>query len=303
MEQSQGRFQARESSRIKTRSMTCLVPSISVIRGPIHSCAWRDSMTEQEHAQTTTAKRSPNWTKAAVFGLVAVAFAAIYFLFRDQLSLESLAAREQQLREFSQQHPLAACAIAFSIYVAVTGLSLPGAAAMTLVIGWYFGFSRGVVLVSFASTSGATLAFLLSRYLFRDVIERRFGDRLQAFNEALQREGAFYLFTLRLIPAVPFFVINVVMGLTKMRTWTFWWVSQLGMLAGTCAFVYAGSVVPNLQTLAERGAGGIFTPQLIAAFVVLGLFPLVIRKIVHTIRPPADESGQPDHAGTAEFEQ
>ena len=183
-------------------------------------------------------------------------------LFGDQLSLDGVVAREQQIRQFGQEHPLAAYAIAFSLFVAGTGLSLPVAAAMTLVIGWYFGFSRGVVLVSFASTTGATLAFLLSRYLLRETIERRFGEWLLAFNEALQREGAFYLFTLRLIPAVPFFVINVVMGLTKMHVRTFWWVSQLGMLAGTCVFVYAGSAVPDLRTLAERGAGGILTPQL-----------------------------------------
>jgi len=241
-------------------------------------------MTKTIHDSTDTpAKRSSNWTKAAVFGLVAITFTLIYYFFGEQLSLVGLAEKEQQMRQFGQEHPLAAYAIAFAIYVTVTGLSLPGAAAMTLVIGWYFGFSPGVVLVSFASTTGATSAFLLSRYLFRDPIERRFGERLKTFNEALQREGAFYLFTLRLIPAVPFFVINVVMGLTKMSTRTFWWVSQLGMLAGTCVFVYAGSVVPNLQTLAERGVGGILTPQLISAFVFLGLFPLVVRKIVHGI--------------------
>ena len=216
----------------------------------------------------------------AVFGFVAIGFASIYFLFGDQLSLDGLAAQEKHIRQFGQEHPLATYAIAFAIYVTVTGLSLPGAAAMTLVMGWYFGFSRGVVLVSFASTTGATLAFLLSRYLFREAIQQRFGQRLKSFNDALRRKGAFYLFTLRLVPAVPFFVINVVMGLTKMRTGTFWWVSQLGMLAGTCVFVYAGSAVPNLQSLADRGAGGILTPQLIAAFVFLGVFPLIVRKIV-----------------------
>jgi uncharacterized membrane protein YdjX (TVP38/TMEM64 family) len=256
-------------------------------------------MTELQRDKDTTARRSSAWTKAAVLCLVAIGFTLIYYFFGDQLSLLGLAAKEQQIREFGQEHPVATDTIAFAIYVAVTGLSLPGAAAMTLVIGWYFGFSRGLVLVSFASTTGATLAFLLSRYLFRDSIERRFGNRLQVFNEALQREGAFYLFTLRLIPAVPFFVINVVMGLTKMHTRTFWWVSQLGMLAGTCVFVYAGSAVPNLQTLADRGVGGILTPQLIAAFVVLGVFPLLVKKIGNAMRGRIDESPQRDDQGTA----
>ena len=122
---------------------------------------------------------------------------------------------------------------------------------MTLVVAWYFGFWKGLVLVSFASTCGATLAFLLSRYLLRDIIQSKFGERLKTFNESLDREGAFYLFTLRLIPAVPFFVINVVMGLTRIRTTTFWWISQVGMLAGTCVYVYAGSNIPSLSQLVD----------------------------------------------------
>ena len=160
---------------------------------------------------------------------------------------------------------------------------------MSLVIGWYFKLLRGTILVSFASTTGATMAFLLSRYLFRDAIQRKFGERLAVFNEALDREGAFYLFTLRLIPAVPFFVINVVMGLTRISTRTFWWVSQLGMLAGTLVYVYAGSQVPDLQTLAEHGAKAVFSPRQLAqitiAFVLLGVFPIAVKKLVERVRP------------------
>lgn len=171
--------------------------------------------------------------------------------------------------------------VAFLVYVVVTGLSLPGAAVLTLVYGWYFGLFRGIVLVSFASTAGATLAFLLSRFLFRDAIQKRFGQRLDSFNESLEREGPFFLFTMRLIPAVPFFVINAVMGLTPIRTTTFWWVSQLGMLAGTAVYVYAGSSVPNLQALADDGIGAVFSlsqlAQIVTAFVLLGLFPLIVR--------------------------
>jgi uncharacterized membrane protein YdjX (TVP38/TMEM64 family) len=197
------------------------------------------------------------------------------------LTLESLAQRESQLRDFQAENPYFVYGVAFVAYVCVTGLSLPGAAALTLVYGWYFGLVEGVVLVSFASTAGATLAFLLSRFLFRDWIQNRFGERLQSFNASLEKEGPFFLFTLRLIPAVPFFMINAVMGLTPIATRTFWWVSQLGMFPGTIVYVYAGSSVPRLQTLADEGINAVFTPsqltQIIVAFAVLGVFPLIVR--------------------------
>lgn len=221
------------------------------------------------------------WWKLGIFALVAIAAAVLYSQFGSYLSLASLAEQETALREFQTQHPVLVFAIAFLIYVAVTGMSLPGAAALTLMYGWYFGFAEGLFLVSFASTAGATVAFLLSRYLFRDAIMSRFGDRLTKFNESLEQEGPFYLFTLRLIPAAPFFIVNAVMGLTPLKIRTFWWVSQLGMLAGTAVFVYAGSSVPNLTTLAEKGVNAAFSPtqmmQLVAAFVLLGVFPLIAR--------------------------
>ena len=226
-------------------------------------------------------KAKSSWKKLSFFGLVGIFAAVIYWQFGDQLSLESLAQRESSLRQFQQNHPFLVYGIAFAIYVAVTGMSLPGAAALTLMFGWYFGFLRGLVLVSFASTLGATVAFLFSRYLFREAIMDRFGERLKRFNESLEREGPFYLFTLRLIPAVPFFVVNAVMGLTPLKTKTFWWVSQIGMLAGTAVFVYAGSSVPNLSALAQKGVNAAFSSsqmaQIIGAFVLLGAFPLVAR--------------------------
>ncbi len=224
-------------------------------------------------------KASNPYLKFAILAIVVAAAIIGYTQYGDALTFENLAQQESQLRQFQQDHPVLVFGIAFVIYVAVTGLSLPGAAVLTLVYGWYFGVLRGLILVSFASTSGATLAFLMSRFLLRFSIQSRFGDRLKAFNENLAREGAFYLFTLRLIPAVPFFVINLVMGLTPMKTRTFWWVSQLGMLPGTFVYVYAGSSVPNLTTLAEKGAGSIVSPQLLIAFALLGLFPLAIRQL------------------------
>ena len=149
-----------------------------------------------------------------------------------------------------------------------------------------------MIVVSFASTSGATLAFLLSRYLFGRAVQNRFGARLSGFNEALRREGPFFLFTLRLIPAVPFFAINLVMGLTPIRVRTFWWVSQLGMLAGTTVYVYAGSSVPGLQVLAEQGVQAVLTlgqlTQIMVALALLGVFPLVVRLIVKKLRPKTD---------------
>ena len=205
-----------------------------------------------------------------------------FWMFGNELTLSKLATREAALRQYQTDNPALIYLIALGIYVAVTGISLPGAAAMSLVMAWLFGFWRGLILVSLGSTTGATVAFLLSRYLFRQSITDRFGERLEKFNAALQREGDFCLFTLRLIPAVPFFVINAVMGLTPIRVRTFWWVSQLGMLPGTAVYVYAGSRVPNLQTLADKGIHAIFTTgqmaQILSAFASLH-FPHQISEI------------------------
>lgn len=234
-----------------------------------------------QYLQTFTRVRFFTMSKTRILIVVAaLALIAVGYYFRDYLTLEFLAEREVQLREYQKSNPILVLILGFILYVVVTGLSLPGATVLTLTYGWYFGFWKTLVLVSFASTAGATLAFLLSRYLFRNAIQNKFGERLKSFNENLDRDGAFYLFTLRLIPAVPFFVINVVMGLTQMKTWTYWWVSQIGMLAGTAVYVYAGSSVPMLGELAERGLSGILSPQLLVAFILLGLFPLVARKIM-----------------------
>jgi pyruvate/2-oxoglutarate dehydrogenase complex dihydrolipoamide dehydrogenase (E3) component/uncharacterized membrane protein YdjX (TVP38/TMEM64 family) len=160
------------------------------------------------------------------------------------------------------------------VYVAVTGLSLPGAAIMTLAAGAIFGLAWGTVIVSFASTLGATLAFLASRYVLRDWVQGRFGEKLKPVNDGIAREGAFYLFALRLVPAFPFFVINLVMGLTPIATRTFYWVSQLGMLAGTIAYVYAGTQLGQFR----------FSAGLVAAFVILGIFPIAAKKALDALK-------------------
>lgn len=224
------------------------------------------------------------WLKIIVFLLVIAVFGYLFLEHREKLNLKYLAEREASIIQFKADHPIGVYAAAFAIYVVATGLSIPGATILTLTYGWYFKFLPALILVSFASTAGATLAFLLSRYFFRDAIQNKFGDRLEKFNESLQKEGPFYLFTLRLIPAVPFFVINAGMGLTPIRVWTYWWVSQLGMLAGTCVYVYAGSEFPSLQKLSEKGAAGILSTQLVVAFVILGVFPLVVKKIMSQVQ-------------------
>ena len=231
-----------------------------------------------------TAGRASLLLRAAFLLALLIAAAAAFVLLGSDAILKELAARETQLHSLVSEHPAAALAVAFAVYVLVAGLSLPGAAALTVLYGWLFGFWPALVLVSFASTTGATVAFLLSRYVLGAAIQARYAPRLAKFNEAMEREGAFYLFTLRLIPQAPFFVINAAMGLTRLRVGTFWWVSQLGMLPGTCVYVYAGSRVPSLQTLAEQGAGGILDWQLLVAFALLGLFPLAVKKIVDRLR-------------------
>ena len=224
--------------------------------------------------------------KLLLLAVVLVIAATVYWQFREALSIDYLASQESQLRQWQLDFPLLAATAGVAIYVAVAGLSLPGAAVLTLAYGWYFGFWEGLLVVSFGSTGGAMVAFLLSRYLLRDWVQSKMQDRLTRINEAFEREGAYYLFTLRIVPAVPFFVINLVMGLTKVRVSTFWWVSQIGMLPGTSTYVYAGSTVPSLSTLAKDGVGSVLSWQMLVAFVVIGVLPLAIKRAVSFVRFP-----------------
>jgi pyruvate/2-oxoglutarate dehydrogenase complex dihydrolipoamide dehydrogenase (E3) component/uncharacterized membrane protein YdjX (TVP38/TMEM64 family) len=191
------------------------------------------------------------------------------------LSFENLNAQQAALREWRAAHPAGAAIAFFAAYVAVTGLSIPGAVLLTLLAGALFGLLWGTILVSFAASIGATLAFLASRFVLRDWVQARYGAQLQAVNRGVEKEGGFYLFSLRLIPAVPFFVINLAMGLTPMRARTFYWVSQLGMLAGTLVYVYAGTQLGRIDSLQD-----VLSWQLGAAFLLLGFFPLIAKKIL-----------------------
>lgn len=242
---------------------------------------------DPDSAGVSHSKMSPRFSEQAkilAFVILAVTVVGLGYLFRDSLSLEYLAQQETALRGWRETNPIPLFALAFLLYVAVAGFAIPGAAALSLMYGWYFGFWPALVVVSLSSTLGATISFLVSRFLLRDSIRSRFGQRLQAINENLEKEGLFYLFTLRLIPVFPFFMINLVMGLTPIKTWTFWWVSQIGMLPGTAVFVWAGASVPSLQQLAEQGVSGILNWKIMTAFALLGVFPLVVKKLMAWIR-------------------
>ncbi len=219
--------------------------------------------------------------KKAILALALLGAIAAYFIFDlgQYLSLESFKASQAEIAAAKDANPLLYIAGFFLLYVAVTGLSIPGAAIMSLVAGALFGLVIGTVIVSFASTIGATLAFLSSRYLLRDWVQGKFGERLRAIDDGLAKDGAFYLFTLRLIPVFPFFVINLLMGLTRIKTWIFFWVSQLGMLAATVVFVNAGTQISRIES-----TSGLLSPILIASFVALALFPWAARAIVAFVK-------------------
>jgi len=217
-----------------------------------------------------------NTSRIVLLMVIATAIAAFFALDGPTyLTLDMLKSQYAVITAFRDAHRAQAIAFYGLFYIAVTGLSLPGATVLTLAGGAIFGLFWGTVIVSFASTIGATLAFLAARFLFRDAVSDRFGDRLNAVNEGIERDGAFYLFTLRLVPLFPFFVINMLMGLTALKTRTFYWVSQIGMLAGTLVYVNAGTQLGKLDSLA-----GVLSPGLIVSFALLGVFPLLTRKIL-----------------------
>lgn len=234
--------------------------------------------------------------KLALLLLVVVLIAAFFaFDLGQYLELHHLKQQQAQIEALRDAYPLRSALLYLVVYIIVTGLSLPGAALMTLLGGAVFGLLVGTALVSLASTAGATLAFLVARYLFRDAVQERFGDRLQTINRGVEREGAFYLFTLRLVPAFPFFVINLAMALTPVRTWTFAWVSWLGMLPGTLVYVNAGTQLAGVESTAQ-----VLSPEIIGAFVLLGVFPLVARHVVLWLRR---RRVYRDHPRPAHFER
>ncbi len=217
-----------------------------------------------------------NFSRLALLGFI-VALMAIFYMFDLQayLNLEALKEQKAAIGTYHLANPIKSATLYTLLYIAVTGLSLPGATILTLAGGAVFGLFWGTAIVSFASTIGATLAFLAARFLFRDAVKTRFGEQLKALDAGVAKEGAQYLFTLRLVPIFPFFLINLAMGLTKFKTQTFYWVSQVGMLAGTIVYVNAGTQLGKIDSLS-----GIFSPELLGSFALLGIFPLLATKIV-----------------------
>ncbi len=218
--------------------------------------------------------------RAVVLVAIALAVAAFFaFDLGRYLSLEYLKASREQLLGLYHRRPVAVVAAYMAIYIVAAALSLPGATVLTLAGGALFGLPLGTLIVSFASTIGATLACAVARFLLRDWVHRRFGDRLATVNAGMEQDGAFYLLGLRLVPVFPFFVVNLVMGLTTMRLRTYYWVSQVGMLPATIVYVNAGSQLARIDSLA-----GILSPGLLVSFALLGLFPLAARKALALFR-------------------
>ena len=217
-----------------------------------------------------------NLNKIIILALIVLAVAG-YKIFNlgDYLSLSYIKESQQNFKALYADHTVVVIGVYMLIYILVTSLSLPGAAVMTLAGGALFGLLRGTIIVSFASTIGATLACFVSRFILRDWVQGKFGEKLKTVNNGIEREGPFYLFTLRLIPVFPFWMINLVLGLTKMPLRTFYWVSQVGMLPGTIVYVNAGKELAKIDSLS-----GILSPGLIISFVLLGLLPLVTKKAI-----------------------
>ena len=214
--------------------------------------------------------------------LIVIMLAIIAFFFYDiqqYATLDYIKAKQQNIFEYYKQNIFFVLVLFIFLYVLVTALSLPVATFLTLLGGALFGFSTGLIIVSFASTIGATLAFLMARFLAQNYVQKYYKKQLSKINKKFKSEGAFYLFALRLVPVFPFFIINVVMGLMTIKTWTFYWVSQLGMLPGTIVYVYAGTQLAQIETFSD-----ITTPSMLIAFALLGLFPLIAKNFVQFMR-------------------
>ncbi len=216
-------------------------------------------------------------TKILVVLLLVLIFILFILLDLDRfLTLSYMKESQENFQQLATKHPLSVIASYMMVYILVTSLSLPGATVLTLLGGTLFGFWIGTLAVSFASTIGATLACFVSRFLLRDWVQKKLGEKITTVNEGIEREGAFYLFTLRLIPIFPFWAINLVMGLTRMPLRTFYWVSQLGMLAGTAVYVNAGKELGKIDSLSS-----ILSPSLIFSFILLGILPITAKKAIH----------------------
>ncbi|EJL7975845.1 TVP38/TMEM64 family protein [Vibrio cholerae] len=224
--------------------------------------------------------------KKLIIAIVLIAIAALLVTqFSQYLTLDVAKAKQAELANYIDAHLLQAALIYFVVYVLLTAFSIPGATVVTLLGAALFGFWLSLLLASFASTIGATLAFLSSRFLLRDWVQAKFADKLQTINQGIERDGAFYLLSLRLIPIFPFFLINLVMGLTPISTWRYYWVSQLGMLPGTAVYLNAGTQLAEISSLGE-----IVSLPVLASFVLLGVFPIVVKWLMGKFQQRATQS-------------
>jgi len=216
-----------------------------------------------------------------IIAVIFVALVAAFFIFdlHEVFTLESLKEKREALSLFYQENTILMLLAFFVLYVIFAAFSLPAAGFLTFVAGAIFGLWVGVIVVSFASTIGATISFLLSRYLLHDAIQEKFGDRLEAVNKGIEKEGAFYVFGLRFMPFIPFFIINPLLGLTKLKVFTFYWASQLGMLAGTAVYVNFGTQIAEIDSLA-----GLFSLKLWVSFILLGTFPIIAKHIMNFLQ-------------------
>ncbi|PAS07152.1 TVP38/TMEM64 family protein [Vibrio cholerae] len=224
--------------------------------------------------------------KKLIIALVLIAIAALLVTqFSQYLTLDVAKAKQAELANYIDAHLLQAALIYFVVYVLLTAFSIPGATVVTLLGAALFGFWLSLLLASFASTIGATLAFLSSRFLLRDWVQAKFADKLQTINQGIERDGAFYLLSLRLIPIFPFFLINLVMGLTPISTWRYYWVSQLGMLPGTAVYLNAGTQLAEISSQGE-----IVSLPVLASFVLLGVFPIMVKWLMGKVQQRATQS-------------
>lgn len=235
-----------------------------------------ETLPNESKANERNAPKGKLVQKIVIVGVI-IALIALFYIFDlgKYFSFEYIKAQQVRFTELYEAHKVLVIAIYMGIYVVMAALSLPGAAIMTLLGGALFGLVVGTIAVSFASTIGATLACFVARFLLQNWVQGKLGDKIKPINEGIEKEGAFYLFTLRLIPAFPFWVINLVMGVTKLPLITFYWVSQVGMLAGTIVYVNAGTALAEIDSPA-----GILSPRLIISFVILGIFPIAVKKLM-----------------------
>jgi uncharacterized membrane protein YdjX (TVP38/TMEM64 family) len=222
--------------------------------------------------------------KPLAFLTAAIVVAATCFLYRGELLGAAVDAADQ-MREWSRSHPIAAPILSFMAYVVSNGISIPSVIALSVLSGWLLGFCEGLVVASFGAAAGATIAFLISRYLLRDAIAARWPRLVARADEMVARDGVYYVLSLRLVHLVPSWLVNLVVGCTKIPIFTFWWATQLGMLPAIALYVYVGAHLPSLAQLKERGVSSILTPAEIGVFVVLALLPLALRQVIRRRRP------------------